>query len=243
MTLSTRLREGERNVVRVRRSIVVCPVTIDAIRRKRCILIARVADVARNCQVSSRERESDSAVRECRRFPYCRCVACPTSVTECTGDVIWICRNRKIRRMALVASGVRQLVVAIDVARLARCCYVGSREGKLCRTMVEGRRFPHIRRMARLAPMIQHSRNVVWIRWSGIICGMAWIAVGVHKLIVAVYVTRLTRRCRVQAGQRELRRTVIEGRRLPHVHRMARLAETAESTGHVIWIRWRDKIC
>jgi len=109
--------------------------------------------------------------------------------------------------------------------------------------MVEGRRFPHIRRMARLAPMIQHSRNVVWIRWSGIICGMAWIAVGVHKLIVSVYVARLTRRCRVQAGQRELRRTVIEGRRLPHVHRMASLADAAESAGHVIWIRWRGKIC
>jgi hypothetical protein len=58
---------------------------------------------------------------------------------------------------------------------------------------------------------------------------MALIATCVRELVVAVHMTRLARcRC-MRAGQRELRRTVIECRGLPDRRRVARLANMTES--------------
>jgi hypothetical protein len=53
----------------------------------------------------------------------------------------------------------------------------------------------------------------------------------------------LTRRRRMRAGERELRRTVIKRGGLPESRRVARLTNVAEPTGNVIRIRRRRKIC
>jgi len=59
--------------------------------------------------------------------------------------------------------------------------------------------------------MIKHSSYVIRIRWPCIFRGMAWIAIGIHELIITIDVARLTGRRDVCAGQDKLRRAVIEG--------------------------------
>jgi hypothetical protein len=189
VALSTRLRETQSDVVGIGRSIIVCPMAVDAIRRQGCILIAGVAVGARDRKMSSRERESDRAVRERRRFPYARCMACLAGVAECAGDVIRICRRGKIRRMALIATRVGQLVVTINVTRLAQRCRVRARQCKFRRAMIEGRRPPQTRCVARLAGTAESAGDVIRICRRGKIRRMALVATRVGQLVVTVDMT------------------------------------------------------
>ena len=103
--------------------------------------------------------------------------------------VIGIRRYRKICRVTRVTIRVHQLVVAIDMTRLARRGEMRSRESKPGRTMVERRWQPGRRRVTGFASMIQHSRHMIRIRRSGIVRGMTWVAVGIHQQVIAVRVT------------------------------------------------------
>ena len=75
---------------------------------------------------------------ECRRLPNRSRVACLANVAEPTGNVIRICRRRKICRMALVATRIGELIVAIDVTRLAWRRDVCAGQDKLRRAVIEG---------------------------------------------------------------------------------------------------------
>jgi hypothetical protein len=131
--------------------------------------------------------------------------------------------------VALVASCVRQLIVAIGVTGLTRRGRMGAGQCKFGRAVIERGRQPGRRRMASLASVIQHPRNVIRVRRPSIICRMAWIAIGVDQLVVAVDVAQLTCCGRMCAGQNKSRRAVIERRWFPHRRRVARLANMTES--------------
>ena len=109
--------------------------------------------------------------------------------------------------------------------------------------VIKGRWLPYGRTMTRLACMTEAWKNMYRTRRLGVVGLMALIAIGVCKLVVAIDVARLAWGGRVRAGQRELRRTVVECRWLPNRSRVACLANVAESTGYVIRIRRRRKIC
>jgi hypothetical protein len=72
---------------------------------------------------------------------------------------------------------------------------------------------------------------------------MAWITVSIRQLEIAIRMTRLTRRRKVRASQRELRRAMIEGGGFPNNGRVTCFARMAESRSHVIGIRRKCKIC
>ena len=110
-------------------------------------------------------------------------------------------------------------------------------QSELRRSVIEGRRLPHGRRMTCLAIVAESCCDVVRIRWSSEVHRVTRITVGVRQLIVAIDVTCLTRSCSMSPRQSEFRRTVIERRRLPHVRRMARLAIVAESACGMVRIR------
>ena len=66
---------------------------------------------------------------------------------EVTSDVIGVCRPIEIRRMALVAICILQLVVPVDVTRLTLDSSVGSGQWKPCGAVIEGGTLPVRRRM------------------------------------------------------------------------------------------------
>jgi len=70
-------------------------------------------------------------VVECRWLPNRSRVACLANVAESTGYVIRIRRRRKICRMALVATRIGELVVTVDMTRLAWRCRVRARQREL----------------------------------------------------------------------------------------------------------------
>ena len=78
-------------------------------------------------------------------------------------------------------------------------------QSELRRSVIEGRRLPHGRRMTCLAIVAESCCDVVRIRWFGEVRRVTRITVGVRQLIVAIDVTRLAWRCRMRAGQREIR--------------------------------------
>jgi len=63
-------------------------------------------------------------------------------MTEVASYMVRICRLLKLRRMALVTIRVMQLVVAVHMARLARCCNMSTSQREERRAMVECCRAP-----------------------------------------------------------------------------------------------------
>ena len=124
--------------------------------------------------------------------------------------VIGIRRSRVVRGMARITVRIRQLVITVGVARLTSCCHVRSGQGKFRGTVIERRRLPHDRRVARLTCMTEIRRHVVRIRRLCEICRVTRIAVSIHKLVVTVDMARLTRRRHMRPCQYEPGRTMVE---------------------------------
>jgi hypothetical protein len=61
--------------------------------------------------------------------------------------------------------------------------------------------------------MAELKQNVIRIRWNLIVRTMAFIAIGVHQLVIAIQMACLTIGCHVSPFEREAGRAVIEGRR------------------------------
>ncbi len=84
--------------------------------------------------------------------------------------------------------------------------------------------------MARFAGRRESCADVIRIRGTGIVTRVTGVTARIHKLVVVVRVTRLTRRREVNPGQRKLRRCMVKGRRLPRRRRVTELARRREST-------------
>ena len=110
-------------------------------------------------------------------------------MTESCRHVIGIRRYCEIRRMTCVTVRVRQLVVAIDMARLTRRCDVCARQREFRRAVIECGWLPDRRCMACLASMTESGRHVIGIRRYCEIRRVASVTIGVCKLVVSVCVT------------------------------------------------------
>ena len=138
-------------MIRIRRRRKVSRMTLVAASICQLIVAIGVTGLAGRRDMGSRQRKPCRAVIEGRRLPHGRRMACFTTVIQHSGGMIWI-RWPLVRRLVTwIAIGVHQLVVAIGMAQLTCCCRVRTGERKLRRTVIEGRRFPYGRRMARLA--------------------------------------------------------------------------------------------
>jgi hypothetical protein len=186
VALGTRLREPQGDVVGIGRPIEIRPMTVNAVRRERCILIACMATIARDSNMSTGQRESGATVRKRRGLPHARRMARLAGVAECPSNVIRVRRLCKIRRMALIAPGVSELVVAIDMACLARSCYVCAAQCKPRRAVIERRRLPYIRGMTCLANVTETCRHVIRIRRSRKIRRVAHVTVGICQSVVPI---------------------------------------------------------
>ena len=109
------------------------------------------------------ERELRRTVIKRGGLPDSCHVARLTNVAEPTGNVIRICRGRKICRVTLVATRIGELIVAIDVARLAWRRCMCARQRELRRTVIKRRWLPHGRRVACLANVAQTCCHVIRI--------------------------------------------------------------------------------
>jgi hypothetical protein len=137
VTLDARLWIGECHVIRVRRAGEIGSMTIYAIRWKAGVLIVLVAIFARDGPVCPRQGKLRRPVIEGGRSPDSRGMTCLTLVTETRKHVRRTRRLGVVGLVTLVAIGVGQFVVAIDVARLTKRSRMLSRQTEFCCTMVE----------------------------------------------------------------------------------------------------------
>jgi len=84
--------------------------------------------------------------------------------------------------------------------------------------------------------MIQHTGNMIWVCRSGIIRGMAWIAISVYQLVIVIDVALHTLGSDMRACQGKFRCIVIERCRLPACGRVALSACLRIPLGDVIRI-------
>ena len=84
--------------------------------------------------------------------------------------------------------------------------------------------------------------HVIWIRRQREVRLMTLVTIRVQKLVVSVYVTRLTRDSLVCTCQREVRGGMIEGAPSPACRRVTLCAVVAEIPGNMVRIRCLLKV-
>lgn len=152
---------------------------------------------------------------ERRWYPCCRRVARLAVMVEIRGDMVGVRRSLIVRLMALVAIGKLDLIIPVRMAcrALRGRVFAGERE---CRDrMIECRRTPCYRRMARLAIMAEIPGNVVRIYRCLEIALMTLVTARIRKLVIAICVAPGALRGRVFPRQRECSRGMIERCRGP----------------------------
>jgi hypothetical protein len=116
VALGANLGEGGCLVIGIQGPCVVRPVTVDAIHRKTGVSIVGMTIRTEHCAVCSRQLKARGVVVEGRWLP-CACrVAALAEMTEIRRCVVWIRRPLEIGLMTLVAVGIYELVVVVDVA-------------------------------------------------------------------------------------------------------------------------------
>jgi hypothetical protein len=230
-------------MARIGRTREIGSMTVDTICREACVLSIFVAVFACDCAMCSCEREFRRPMVKRGRQPDSSRMTSLTLVTETRKGVRRTRGLGIVRLMTLIAVRVGELVVAINVARLARCGEVRPRECKPGRPVIECRGEPTDGRMARLTPVIQESNDVIGIRRLPIVGLVAREAICVLQCIVVVHVAQLTLSNRVLAGQREIRAVVVEGGRFPSRCRMALRTDLRIAHGEVIWSSHIRIIC
>ena len=116
---------------RICRRLIICRMTLEAIRVGQLKIIGNVTQCARCCYVFSGQRKIRQRMIEFRACPGCRRMTRFAVTTEIFRDMVRIGRSRVVRRtcrtMALIATqGQRtarknELIVVIHMARRARC--------------------------------------------------------------------------------------------------------------------------
>ena len=132
--------------------------------------------------------------------------------------------RRKICTVALVTRGICNLEVVVDVAGLALCRPVDSRQRKLRCGMVERRRLPRNGCMTHRAVLRKPSRLVIGIRGGHKIRLMARCTSRRKSRVLVVRMAVLARHRAMSPRQREFRVRVCKRRRAPDGRGMARPA-------------------
>jgi len=211
VTLETRLRKSKGGMIGIGCARVIRSVTVDAIRRERRVLIVRVAAVARNRPMRSRQREFRVVMGEYRRLPRRRGMAHLTQTTESPCGMIRVRRSVEIRHVTLVAIGIGELVIAIDVTRLALRRHMLARQRELGRAVVKRGRFPGRCRVA--------LNTILWISGGlmigiGCVCecgAMAVNAVRCQSRVLVIHVAISASHCAVRSGEWEFCVVVRKG--------------------------------
>jgi hypothetical protein len=147
---------------------------------------------------------------ECCTAPVgCR-VTLRAIVAEVPCHMIRVCCLLELRRVALIAIRVMQLVVPVYVTRLARCCNVSTCQREKRRVMIECCTAPVGCRVALRAIVAEVPRYVVRVSCLLELRLMALVAIRVHQLVVPVGMTVLTLSCNMSPGQREPGSIMIE---------------------------------
>ena len=144
--------------------------------------------------------------------------------------------------MALVAIGVRQLVISSDVTietgpRLMRPC-----EREQRRRMIERGWNPCYFSVTRRAIQRELIRGMRWVQRGIVVRLMTLHAICIDELVITADMTGLARLCGMRTLQWELRRRMIERRRPPRREGMTGFAVVRELSAGVIGIHCRVEI-
>ncbi len=164
-------------------------------------------------------------------------------MTEVACYMVRIGCIREIRLMTLVAVGVNKLIVTIHVTRLTLDRNVSAGQREPCCAVIERCTRPVRRRVTLGAIMTEVACYMVRI---GCVCEirlMTLIAIRVHKLVVAIHVTRLALDGNVRPRQWEPGRAMIERRRAPSRCRVALGTIMTEVSAGVVRVARLQELC
>ena len=237
MAVLAGLREIRRDVVRIVGVLEVRQVAGHARGAAQGVVVVDVAVGAepRRHGMQAGQSKTGRGVVEHAIGPQVRVVALLAGGREsrcCVGH--WGIRIVVIGLVARNAGRIRNVVIVVDVAirALPRRHHViaGQRERGL--RVIKGRRLPGAGRVASIARLGESSRDVIRIGRVLEVLEMARNAGRAGQIVVPidVAVRTLPRRHRVHAGQREVHRAVIKGRRRPSARGMALRAVGAGSS-------------
>ena len=234
-------------MARIRRLLVVGHVASRAGRVGRRQRVVHMAGGAGDRDVRTRQRPTGGRVIECPIGPGGCVMAGRAGCRETRLDVIHRTRRRVVvGQVAAHTSRVSrgETVVVVYVARRAGHADVRTRERKSRRAVIEGRRLPARRRVARLAGGRKCRQYVVRTRRRLIVRHVARRARRIRRaqVVVVIDMAGAARDAHVRARQRESRLIVIEGRRLPRGRRVADLARSGNPRLGVIRISRALKI-
>ena len=136
--------------------------------------------------------------------------------------------------MALITVCVCQLVIAVDMTRLAGSRHVCSRQRERRRAMVKRRGQPCRSAVTCLAIVAEVPCNMVRFRNRLEVGRVALVAIGVYQLVVTVHMARLTVGGHMCSGQWKGGRCMVECCRQPGRGPMARLAVMTEIPRDVV---------
>ena len=140
--------EIQLRMVRISGTVEICPMTVNAIRWRVCVLIVLMALSARHSLMRACERKARRAMIERRRTPCRLCMACQALRREIACNVIRVRSSIEIILMAwhAVRWFARIHVIAVTVSALPRL--MRSDEWKPGLIVVVARSLPHSCRMA-----------------------------------------------------------------------------------------------
>ena len=191
----------------VRRRIGVVVIRLMArdarrIGRRQAVIAVHVASGARHRAVETGQREAGRRVIERPVTPIRGRVALVACVREARLRVVRIGRAVVVRHVALSACATGQAVVIVYVALSALQRSVRARKSETSRCVIEGRRGPIGRAMARLAGLRESSRRVRRIIRAIEIRQVAADASRVRagQVVIAIHVALRALQGRVRAG-------------------------------------------
>lgn len=230
------LRQTCRHVVRIGRPLEVLHVATHARRAGQAVVAAQVALAALQTGVPTGQGPARARMIEGRARPGRRAVADLALLWESCCHVVRIGRPLEILQVTTHTSGVADVVIAVQVALRALHLGVSPSQRKCRLRMIERRRHPGHRGMAKVALLGHASRNVVRIGRPLVILQVARDARCARQVEVPVGVALIALQLRVSTRQRESHRIMIEVRRLPGRGGMALLAGLRDAQRDVVGI-------
>lgn len=224
MTNVALLRESRGHVVRVRRSLEILQMTVDASPARQVVVAVGVTLRALHVSMRAGQGPAGGGVVEGRVVPVARVMADLALLRESCGSVIGIRGSLVILQVATGAGGVRDVVVSIHMALTALYAGMRSRQRPTRLRVIVRRRAPADCGMADLALLRNPSRHVIRICRALVVLQMAPDAGGAGETEVPIGVTLLALQLRVSSGQGKPNGIVIEIRRLPGRCRVTHLA-------------------
>ena len=229
-------------MVRIGRLLKVREMTLNTTSVHKLIVAVRVAGQALLRGVAACQRKLCCVVIEGRRAP-CGCrMALDAVLVEIVCQMVWISSACKVSNVTSITVCRKILILIVDMTLCTRQCLMRPCERERRARMGECRRLPCCRRVTRLAVLTEVAGHMIRIHRPLESCQMALHAVRVHKLVVAIGVTCLTLLSKVCPRESELRRAVIECRRLPCRCGMAGLTVLTEIACHVVRDQYRLEV-